>query len=90
MPTILVVDDEELIRKWVVTAISSFGEYEILQAGDSETALQTAGQYQIDLLLSDCVMQSMSGPELARKITAAHNHVKVVLVSGYQDITPCV
>jgi DNA-binding NtrC family response regulator len=67
MPTILVVDDEELIRKWVVMAISGSGEYEILQASDPQTAFQIAEQQPINLLLSDCVMQSRtSGPELAR------------------------
>jgi DNA-binding NtrC family response regulator len=64
----------------------SFGEYEILQAAGPQSALETAEQHPIDLLLSDCVMQSKSsGPELARKITASYSHVKVVLMSGSED-----
>ena len=85
MPTILVVDDEELVRKWVAIAISSFGRYEVLEAGDAQSAFQIAAECPIDLLLSDCVMQGpMSGPDLARKVTASRKHVKVILMSGYE------
>ena len=84
MPTILVVDDEDNIREWVVTAISSLKDYEALQAGDPQVALQIVAKHPIDLLLSDCVLQSKtSGAELARKISASYSHVRVILMSGH-------
>jgi DNA-binding NtrC family response regulator len=71
-------------EEWVVTAISSLKDYEVLQAGDPQVALHTAAKHSIDLLLSNCVLQSKtSGTELARKITASYSHVKVVLMSGH-------
>jgi DNA-binding response OmpR family regulator len=73
MPTILVVDNEDNIREWVVTAISNLKDYEVLQASDPQVASQTAAKHPIDLLLADCVLQSKtSGAELARKITILH------------------
>jgi hypothetical protein len=52
----LVVDDEELICKWVAIAISSFSdEYEIFEAGDPQTALWTAEQRPIVRVQNLCV-----------------------------------
>ncbi len=82
MPRVLIVDDQEIIRKWVQVVLSGFG-YELLDASRPADALTIAKERPIDLLLSDCVMPGeMTGPQLARHIAAAVPEVKIILMSG--------
>ena len=82
MHTILVVDDEEVIRTVVRDMLESDG-YSILDTGDPQDALRIACEQPIHLLLSDVVMPVMKGPELATKVLAARPSTKVLLMSAY-------
>ena len=82
MPTILVVDDEEVVRSVVRDMLES-DEYTVLDTGDPQHALRLAGEQPIHLLLSDVVMPVMKGPELATKVLAASPSTKVLLMSAY-------
>jgi two-component system cell cycle sensor histidine kinase/response regulator CckA len=80
--TILVVDDEEVVRTVVRDMLESDG-YSILDTGDPRDALRIASEQPIHLLLSDVVMPVMKGPELATKVLAASPSTKVLLMSAY-------
>jgi len=80
--TILVVDDEEVVRTVVRDMLESDG-YSILDTGDPQDALRIACEQPIHLLLSDVVMPVMKGPELATKVLAASPSTKVLLMSAY-------
>jgi two-component system cell cycle sensor histidine kinase/response regulator CckA len=86
--TILVVDDEELVRKLVSTALSGYGYEEVLEAEDATQALEILEIHErpIHLLLSDIVMPGeLNGRDLARKIADARPETKILLMSGYEE-----
>lgn len=83
--TILVVEDEEMLRDFVSDALSSLG-YRVLSAPNGRTALQiwAAHRDDIDLLLTDVVMpESVSGRELAHTLIMDKPDLKVIFTSGY-------
>jgi two-component system cell cycle sensor histidine kinase/response regulator CckA len=84
--TILLVEDEAIVRGMVHKGLSLFG-YEVLVAGRGEEAMQFVEQRAtaIDLLLTDVVMPGMSGRELAEQATRLRPSLKVLLMSGYTD-----
>ena len=84
--TILVVDDEEKMRKILSLWLTRYGFW-VLEAAGGEEALRICAEREqpIHLLLIDVVMPGMSGVELAPQIMAMRPDVKVILMSGYRD-----
>ncbi len=84
--TILVVDNEPGLRVIVKDTLQSFG-YEVLVAASGEEALELAksSDKKINLLLTDVLMPGMNGRELAKKLTAVDQEIKVLFMSGYTD-----
>jgi CheY-like chemotaxis protein len=84
--TILLVEDDEMVRKLVSEVLESDG-YRLLEAPNGVAALSISAQYRepIHLLLTDVVMPEMSGRELANRLAAVHPEVKVLYMSGYTD-----
>jgi CheY-like chemotaxis protein len=80
--TILVVDDEEVVRSVVRDMLEPAG-YAILDVGDPLHALRIVREQPIDLLLTDVVMPLMKGPELAAKLLAVRPSTKILLMSAY-------
>jgi DNA-binding NtrC family response regulator len=80
--TILVVDDEEVVRS-VVRAMLESEDYLILDTGDPQHAIRIARERPVHLLLSDVVMPLMRGPELAAKLLAVSPSTKILLMSAY-------
>ena len=84
--TILVVDDEDKMRKILRLGLTGQGLI-VLEAAGGDEALRVCKEYQdpIHLLLVDVVMPGMSGVELAPQIMALRPDIKVILMSGYRD-----
>ena len=82
MQTILVVDDEEVVRSVVRGMLESEG-YTILDTGDPQHALRIAREQPVHLLLTDVVMPLMKGPELAAKLLAVSPSTRILLMSAY-------
>jgi signal transduction histidine kinase len=83
--TILIVEDQDLIRDLVRTVLQKYG-YRTLEAGDGVEALKVWEEHrgEIDLLLTDIVMPAgVSGKELAKRLLAQDKGLKVVYTSGY-------
>ncbi len=82
--TVLVVEDEDAIRRFVVQMLRREG-YRVLEAARPGDALLASEQEPgpIQLLLSDVVMPRMSGPELAKRIVAERPDTQVLFMSGY-------
>ncbi|MBX3011575.1 MAG: PAS domain S-box protein [Caldilineaceae bacterium] len=84
--TILLVEDEEMVRKLVQTALEDKG-YTIIEAHYTNDALTLARDYPgtIDLVMTDVVMPQMSGRELAKALMEMRPAIKVLFTSGYTD-----
>ena len=84
--TILFVEDEENVRELVSEYLKARG-YTILEAGDGVAALELAEKHAgaIQLLITDVVMPKLSGRELATRISAKRQGLKVLYISGYTD-----
>lgn len=84
--TILVVEDDPLIRKLTTRLLEGLG-YAVLQADNGVNALAVVATHcgEITLLLSDVVMPEMNGQILADRLLAQNPKLKVLYVSGYTD-----
>lgn len=82
--TILVVEDEETVRRVVVATLRRFG-YTVLEAEDGTGALEAEGTWDegIDLLLTDLVLPDTTGPDLVSAIRDRRPALPVLLMSGY-------
>lgn len=80
--TILVVEDEESVRRLVARVLTREG-YTVLLAGEAESALELADAHNFDLLLTDMVMPGMGGPALADRIREKRPTLPILLMSGY-------
>ncbi|MGE5093208.1 MAG: PAS domain S-box protein [Bacillota bacterium] len=86
LPTLLVVEDEEMVRRWVVRVLSREG-YECIEARNGIEALRLLEQRsgRVDLLVSDVVMPEMGGRALAERVAELGYQVPVLFMSGYTD-----
>ncbi len=84
--TLLLVEDEDSVRRLTRRALENFG-YQVLEAsgGEEALALARARGGQIDLLITDVVMPGMSGAQLAERLAAEYPHLRVLFVSSYID-----
>jgi CheY-like chemotaxis protein len=84
--TILLVEDEALVRELVREILAGDG-YHVLEASGGEEAVQRYGQQigRIDLLVTDVVMPGMSGRVLAERVRLLRPDLKVLFMSGYTD-----
>jgi signal transduction histidine kinase/CheY-like chemotaxis protein len=85
--TVLVVEDETVLREFVTTLLQQQG-YIVLEAADGLEALQVCQQTvaKIDLLLTDMVMPNgISGAKLAQQMLARRKDLKVLYTSGYSQ-----
>ncbi|HJX47486.1 MAG TPA: ATP-binding protein [Gaiellaceae bacterium] len=78
--TVLLVEDEDIVRRLVAMMLEGQG-YSVLLADGPREALEVSEPF--DLLLTDIVMPSMSGPELAERVIEHHRGVGVLFTSGY-------
>jgi len=84
--TILLVEDEEGVRKLSRLVLESYG-YTVLEASNGRQAIDVAAAHEgpIHLLLTDVVMPKLNGRELAASITRTRPNTKVLFMSGYTD-----
>jgi two-component system, cell cycle sensor histidine kinase and response regulator CckA len=86
--TILVVDDEELVRGMVLRRLGILG-YDTIQASDGEKGVRIfqARSNEIDLVILDFGMPKMNGVEAFAELIRIKPDVKVILCSGYTEDT---
>lgn len=83
-PTILVVDDEDIVRRVAVRVLASL-ECEIIEASSGAEALALAAERngQVDLLLTDVIMPDLNGRDLAAQMVDLYPGIHVLFTSGY-------
>src|SRR6266436_4818743 len=85
--TILIVDDQEIVRKLIRVALKGTVDALLLEASHAAEALKIAREHDgpIDLLVSDVAMPgNTNGIEMATQLSNAHPKMKVVVMSGYR------
>ncbi len=84
--TILLVEDEDILRRAGKRVLERYG-YTVITVADGAEALEVwrARRAEIDLVLSDMVMPRMSGAELYRHLEKEPDTPKFILASGYAD-----
>jgi PAS domain S-box-containing protein len=84
--TILLVDDEEGVRKLVYAVLKSNG-YDVVEANNGVAALAAYEKngHKVDMVLTDVVMPQMTGFELGKQLTDKAPGLKILYMSGYRD-----
>ncbi|MCH2185543.1 response regulator, partial [Myxococcota bacterium] len=80
--TVLVVDDDETIQKVVARSLRNRG-YQVVQANNLEDALELGRRSKIEVLLTDVVMPTHSGPDVARALLEETPDMAVIFMSGH-------
>ena len=87
--TVLLVEDEEMVRVLMSRILRDLG-YSVLEAAGAEEALSALkdamrreGPDAVDLVLTDVVMPGTSGPDLVKSLTEIRPELKVIFMSGY-------
>ncbi len=80
--TILVIDDDPLIRRLIAATLHDVGGYTIHEAPDGEAGLAAAAEHEPSLVLVDFEMPGITGVETSRRLRAAGSRATVVMLTG--------
>jgi PAS domain S-box-containing protein len=84
--TVLLVDDEDLVRQNAASMLNEFG-YDVVEASSAEQALEIIERgLRPILLITDHLMPGTTGTKLARQIQDIHPKTPVLIMSGYADV----
>ncbi len=83
--TILIVDDEEMIRDLLSSALGQEG-YRCLTAAHVDGAFEILGQHHVDLVISDIMMPGRSGVELLRDLKKVNQDIGILMITGLSDM----
>ncbi len=83
--TILVVEDDKLVRDYVLTQLHSLGYVTLDAANATEALAITNAGHPFDLLFTDVIMPGLNGRQLANEILAIKPGLKVLFTSGYTE-----
>ncbi|MGN0141812.1 MAG: response regulator [Roseburia sp.] len=89
MKTVLIVEDEKLIRQGIKTMIQRSGVPVdvIMECSNGETALEVIREEKIDVMFTDIRMPKMDGIELVRRMQECEHVPLTVAISGYDDFS---
>lgn len=79
---ILVVDDEEEIRK-TLSRHFQFEGYDVETAADGVEALEVLSKKRLEVVISDIMMPRMNGIDLLREIQKQYPMIHVIIITGY-------
>jgi CheY-like chemotaxis protein len=87
--TILIVQNEEILRGLLQRALEGYG-FSVLPAANGAEALQWSERHEgtIEIVVTDIDLSDISGFELSRRIRAAHPETKFLFVTGLGDQIP--
>ena len=87
MMKVLVVEDEEMIRKGIVLAVdwAALDGVVVGEASNGEEGLQAAERYAPTLIITDMKMPKMDGIEMLRRLREAGNNAFVIILTAYDS-----
>jgi two-component system, cell cycle sensor histidine kinase and response regulator CckA len=83
-PTVLVVDDEEMVRRLAARMLATLG-FRVLVAGSGQEAVRLLrrGAHRIDGVVTDVAMPGIGGRELGETIAQCWPQIRVLYMSGF-------
>ncbi|MFQ5972487.1 MAG: response regulator [Alphaproteobacteria bacterium] len=81
MASILIIDDEELVRTTLRIILERAG-HDVLEASDGLEGLGVLSQCPADVVFTDIIMPNMEGIETIRVLRTSHPAVKIIAISG--------
>ncbi len=83
---VLIVDDEEVIRKFLRIHLDKLG-YEVTEAADGEQAIEELGKDDFDLLICDILMPKKDGWEVVKEVksNSKTKHLPVILLTAKNE-----
>lgn len=89
MKTVLIVEDEKMIRQGIKTMVQRSGVSidEILEASNGEIALDILNSHSVDLMFTDIRMPKMDGIQLVQEVQKLNSKPEIVAISGFDDFS---
>lgn len=89
MKTLLIVEDEKMIRQGIKTMVQRSGVpvEVIMECNNGETALEVIKEHKIDVMFTDIRMPKMDGIELVKQMQNCEHVPLTVAISGYDDFS---
>ena len=85
MARILLAEDDESLRRFLVGALGKAG-HEVSDFGQGDDAFEHLKGHKFDLLLTDIVMPGMDGIELARRAAEFDPVMKIMFITGFAAV----
>jgi DNA-binding NtrC family response regulator len=82
--TVLVVDDEEIIRDFLFEVLND--DFEVSTASDGDEAIDKLKEQSYDLVITDLKMPRVSGDEVVRFAKQSDPEAKVIVITGYSSL----
>ena len=87
--TILVVDDEERIRKVLSLQLEKAG-YNVIATASGKEAMDLLGQVEVDIVITDIRMPEVTGDQILRFVKSGHPAIPVIMLTGVVDVETAV
>ena len=87
MIKILIIDDEELIRKMLRKLFKKNG-YDVMEAHNGNQGIKLFKDYDPDLIITDLIMPEKEGLETIKKIKKLNPEIKIIAISGGGVVDP--
>lgn len=82
--SILIVDDEEIIRDFLYEVLSE--DYQLSVVSDGDEAIEQLQANDFDLIITDLKMPRVSGEEVVKYAREHDPNSKVIIISGYSSL----
>ena len=82
--SVLIVDDEEIIRSFLYEVLSE--DYTVTLATDGDEAIDKLGANKYDLIITDLKMPRVSGEEVVKFACDSDPNYKVIVISGFSSL----
>lgn len=81
MAKILLVDDDEGMRRWTSHYLNVSG-HDTITAPDGQPGIELARQFKFDLVITDIIMPNKEGLETIMELKKEHPHLPILAISG--------
>lgn len=83
---VLIADDHALVREGIAAFLKLCDDLEVIaEASDGIEALEKAGKFRPDIIIMDVNMPKLGGLEATVEIKKTHPHIKILVLTQYED-----